>query len=62
MHKKLENLFHNANAEFWLQLNEDISEKFGIMLRDYLDEQYMAGVKFILEDYKRWKEANPEAK
>ena len=62
MNKKLEKLFNTANAEFWLELDDGLAERFRESVRDYLEDQNENGVEFILKDYKRWKFWNPEAK
>lgn len=58
MNAKLEHLFNNADAEFWLQLDDGLAERFGEMVREYLEEDKSSGqVKFILKDYRRWRDS-----
>lgn len=62
MNKKLEEIFNTANAEFWLQINDGISENFGEMVMAYLKSLDKKETAFVIKDYKLWKENHMEAK
>lgn len=57
--KVMQDVFEKSDAEFWLQLNDELSERFWQAVREYIANASREDLKFILRDFKRFSKSKP---